>query len=153
MKHRGRGTDVRGSYSAFVFESSRCKNVCSAIIISARLCERKHTVTRATWYSGWSVRYNLCLLCTVWVSCLPVPFFLTVIFRTMCPLLLARSLSLCLSPLLRFFLQSHLCVSPASSFTFTPDSRHLGTVMPKRSQRRPENESLFPSISPGPVSL
>lgn len=105
------------------------------------VCACKHTDTQVTWY-GWSrVCYHSSLLCTVWLSCLPLPF-INIIFRTMCPLLLTLSLSVCL-PLLQFSMQSDLCVSPACSFSFTPGSGLLGTIMPKHCQRRPENESSF----------
>lgn len=59
------------------------------------------------------------------------------------PLLLTPQ-PLCLSlPPTVFSMQSDLCVSPACSLSFTPGSRHLGTITPKHCQRRPRNESSF----------
>lgn len=142
---------MRYLYSVFVFERSRCKKVSC----NFNLCYVDANANTQIYKSHY-MAVGVCV--TIYPSSAlsgsPVcqcHFFYPYFSNNVSPL--THSQFLCLSPLLQLFLQSHLCVSPACFFTFTPDSRHLGIVMPKHSQGRPENESLFPSISPRPVSL
>lgn len=125
---------MRGSCSVFVFESSNLEQVCLAIIISVVLC---------LWMHGTVVADCVTIYPSSALSGSPVCHYhlLTLLFRTICPLLLTFSLTVCL-PLLQSSMQSDLCVSPACSLSFTLGCGHLGTIMPKHCHRRPENESF-----------
>lgn len=103
-------------------------------VMSVRINTRTHK------WQGSRVCYHPSLLCTVWIS---HHDRLLILFLKQCVPSYSLLSPYVWLPLLRFSMQSDLYVSPACSLSFTPCSGHLGTIMPKQCQRRPETKSIF----------